>query len=112
MQARPRFHQQRFIFAEQSADSAKFTLIEAVVFDNPPRGQLNENFIAAFDYMHMRGSVVLGVDYNIVSIPLPIQYRNHTCCQMCGAPGWLSSGGFGVFNCSFGAGLVFDHRSQ
>ena len=86
MQAPPRFHKQRLIFAEQIANLAKFSSVEAVVFDNPPNVQLNESFIATLEHMRMRGLVVLAVDYYIVSMPLPVQYCDHVSCSKTGAP--------------------------
>ena len=88
------------------ADSGQFSLVEALVADDPPCDQLNDNFIAALDHMHMRGSVVLGVDYYIVSMSLPVQYCNHACLPIFGGLGWLSSRGFRLIGRFFGAWRV------
>ena len=48
-----------------------------MVFDDPPSYQLNENFITTLDNMYVSRSVVLGVDYYIVSVSLPVQYSDH-----------------------------------
>ena len=73
MNQMPNVEQQILVFAEQSADSAKFSCVESIVFDDASSNQLNQNFIAILDYMHMRGSMFICMYINIAFVSLTMQ---------------------------------------
>lgn len=56
----------------QASDLSQLSTVESMIFIKRDWIQENANAISAFENMHMRGLMVVGMDAYIITMPLPV----------------------------------------